>query len=166
MPFWISWRAIMKRNGSARRRPPPHRRQKSCAFWPRRISMRVSPRPSTSLSGWRSGRRLPHVPAYKKRCSELKHRSLDRVVTLVPELAAERKVAVDAKAIARGLYAISDGCWVFSHVTGENSPEMRKRAPAALPLPSSPRSSRPILARPARRCPTWRDAPAHDDKQR
>ncbi|MER9196900.1 TetR family transcriptional regulator C-terminal domain-containing protein [Mesorhizobium australicum] len=70
----------------------------------------------------------PHVPAYKKRCSELKHRSLDRMVTLVSELAAERKVAVDAKAIARGRYAISDGCWVFSHVTGENSPEMRKRS--------------------------------------
>ncbi|MER8684875.1 TetR family transcriptional regulator C-terminal domain-containing protein [Mesorhizobium sp. M1405] len=70
----------------------------------------------------------PHVPAYKKRCSELKHRSLDRMMTLVSELAAERKVAVDAKAIARGLYAINEGCWVFSHVTGENSPEMPKRS--------------------------------------
>ncbi|WPE23537.1 TetR family transcriptional regulator C-terminal domain-containing protein [Shinella sp. NM-101] len=70
----------------------------------------------------------PRVPAYKKRCSELKYRSLDTMVTLVTELAAERAVTVDAMAIARGLYAITDGCWIFSHVTGENSPQMRERS--------------------------------------
>jgi TetR/AcrR family transcriptional repressor of bet genes len=68
------------------------------------------------------------VPAYKKRCSELKYRSLDTMVALVAALAAERKLSIDAKAVARGLYSITDGCWVFSHVTGENSPEMRERS--------------------------------------
>ncbi|RWC33517.1 MAG: TetR family transcriptional regulator [Mesorhizobium sp.] len=68
------------------------------------------------------------VPAYKKRCSELKHRSLETIVTLVAALAAERKLSIDANAVARGLYSITDGCWVFSHVTGENSPQMRERS--------------------------------------
>jgi AcrR family transcriptional regulator len=68
------------------------------------------------------------VPAYKKRCSELKYRSLDTMVALVAALAAQRDLSIDANAVARGLYSITDGCWVFSHVTGENSPAMRERS--------------------------------------
>lgn len=68
------------------------------------------------------------VPAYRKRCSELKLRSLGVMVDLVSELADLRKISIDAEAVARGLYAITDGCWVFSHVTGQSNPAERERS--------------------------------------
>lgn len=67
------------------------------------------------------------VPAYKKRCSELKRRSLQTMVDLVTELATLRSLNVDIAAVSQGLYAITDGCWIFGHVTGENGPRDRKR---------------------------------------
>lgn len=69
----------------------------------------------------------PRVPAYKRRCNELKRRSLQMVTELVSELADLRKLDIDAEAVAQGLYAITDGCWVFGHVTGQNGPRDRKR---------------------------------------
>lgn len=68
------------------------------------------------------------VPAYRKRCSELKLRSLGVMVELVSELAALRQLSIDAESVARGLYAITDGCWVFSHVTGQSNPAERERS--------------------------------------
>lgn len=67
------------------------------------------------------------VPAYKKRCSELKRRSLQTIVDLVSELAAARGLGTDVQAVSQGLYAITDGFWIFGHVTGETGPKDRKR---------------------------------------
>jgi TetR/AcrR family transcriptional regulator, transcriptional repressor of bet genes len=67
------------------------------------------------------------VPAYRARCGELKRRSLQRLTDLVTELAAGRDVGLPAEMIARGFYAISDGCWIYNHVTGEISPADRER---------------------------------------
>ncbi len=69
----------------------------------------------------------PRVPAYKRRCNELKRRSLQTIVDLVSELAEARSLNVDVEAVSQGLYAITDGCWVFGHVTGHNGPQDRKR---------------------------------------
>lgn len=69
----------------------------------------------------------PRVAAYKRRCSELKRRSLQTITDLVSELAAARSLDVDVEAVSQGLYAITDGCWIFGHVTGQNGPRDRKR---------------------------------------
>ncbi len=69
----------------------------------------------------------PRVAAYKRRCSELKRRSLQSITDLVTELATLRSLDIDVEAISQGLYAITDGCWIFSHVTGQNGPRDRKR---------------------------------------
>lgn len=69
----------------------------------------------------------PRVAAYKRRCSELKRRSLQTITDLVSELAAARSLDVDVEAVSLGLYAITDGCWIFGHVTGQNGPRDRKR---------------------------------------
>jgi len=66
------------------------------------------------------------VPAYRKRCSELKQRSLSVVAELIAELAALRSVALDPMIVAQGLYAITDGRWVYSHVTGHSGPQDRE----------------------------------------
>lgn len=67
------------------------------------------------------------VSAYRKRCGELKQRSLKTTVDLVRALAAERGAPVDVDAVARSLYLLSDGCWIYSHVTGEAGPAERER---------------------------------------
>src|SRR6185437_13004791 len=67
------------------------------------------------------------VPAYKKRCSELKRRSLQTIVDLVSELAAARGLDTDVEAVSQGLYAITDGFWILGHVTGQNGPKDRQR---------------------------------------
>lgn len=68
------------------------------------------------------------VPAYRKRCNELKLRSLAVITELVAELAALRVVKLDPDLVAQGLYAITDGRWVFSHVTGQNGPGDRENS--------------------------------------
>lgn len=68
------------------------------------------------------------VPTYRKRCLELKTRSLATIIDLVSELADQRSMNIDAEAIARGLYALTDGCWLFAHVSGETSPAHRERS--------------------------------------
>jgi len=68
------------------------------------------------------------VPAYRKRCLELKTRSLATIIDLVSELAENRAMTIDAEAVARGLYALTDGCWLFAHVSGETSPAHRERS--------------------------------------
>jgi len=67
------------------------------------------------------------VPAYRKLCGELKQRSLTTTVNLVRELATERGMDIDIDAVARSLYMLSDGCWIYSHVTGEAGPAERER---------------------------------------
>lgn len=69
----------------------------------------------------------PRVAAYKRRCNELKRRSLQSITDLVSELAALRSLDIDVESVSQGLYAITDGCWIFGHVTGQNGPKDRKR---------------------------------------
>lgn len=69
----------------------------------------------------------PRVPAYKRRCNELKRRSLQSVTELVSELAHQRGMDIDIESVSQGLYALTDGCWVFGHVTGRNGPRDRER---------------------------------------
>lgn len=66
------------------------------------------------------------VPAYRTRCSDLKHRSLQRMTELIGELADGRDLGMPLEMVARGFYAISDGCWLYSHVTGEAGPADRE----------------------------------------
>ena len=66
------------------------------------------------------------VPAYRTRCSDLKRRSLQRITDLVSELAAGRDLGMSPDMVARGFYAVSDGCWLYSHVTGETSAGARE----------------------------------------
>lgn len=69
----------------------------------------------------------PRVPAYKARCGELKRRSVEVITDLVNDLAREVQCEVDADLVARGLYAITDGFWLYNHVTGEAGPAERER---------------------------------------
>jgi TetR/AcrR family transcriptional repressor of bet genes len=69
----------------------------------------------------------PRVPAYKARCGELKRRSVEVITELVSDLSREVQCEVDADLVARGLYAITDGFWLYNHVTGEAGPSERER---------------------------------------
>ena len=64
------------------------------------------------------------VAAY--RCGELKRRSLTSIGELVAALTEEKHLDLPAAQIAFGLYALSDGCWTFNHVTGETGPAQRE----------------------------------------
>ena len=66
------------------------------------------------------------VSAYRARCGELKRRSLASITELVQALADEKQLALPAAQIAFGLYALSDGCWTFNHVTGDTGPAQRE----------------------------------------
>ncbi|WP_065836549.1 TetR family transcriptional regulator C-terminal domain-containing protein [Pseudomonas syringae] len=66
------------------------------------------------------------VSAYRARCGELKRRSLASITELVEALAVDRQLDLPAAQIAFGLYALSDGCWTFNHVTGETGPAQRE----------------------------------------
>jgi TetR/AcrR family transcriptional repressor of bet genes len=69
----------------------------------------------------------PRVPAYKARCGELKRRSVEVITGLVQDLSREVQCEVDADLVARGLYAITDGFWLYNHVTGAAGPAERDR---------------------------------------
>ncbi|WP_236470450.1 TetR family transcriptional regulator C-terminal domain-containing protein [Pseudomonas syringae] len=66
------------------------------------------------------------VTAYRARCGELKRRSLASITELVAALAEAKQLDLPAAQIAFGLYALSDGCWTFNHVTGETGPAQRE----------------------------------------
>jgi len=68
------------------------------------------------------------VPAYRQHCARLKRESSDIVLSLIADLVAERGSSAAPELIAQGLYAITDGAWVYSHVTGQNSPKHRARS--------------------------------------
>ncbi len=67
------------------------------------------------------------VPAYRQHCNTLKEESLLLMTSLIEALTRQLGRDEDARMIAEVLYAITDGAWVFNHVTGQNRPERRER---------------------------------------
>ncbi|MXN17836.1 transcriptional regulator BetI [Pseudooceanicola sp. GBMRC 2024] len=66
------------------------------------------------------------VPAYRRRCTELKDGAREMMRALVAELAARHDRSAEAAQIADELYAITDGIWLSNHVTGRNGPAARR----------------------------------------
>lgn len=66
------------------------------------------------------------VPAYRTRCSDLKRRTLQRIIGFITELADGRDLGMPPEMVARGFYAVSDGCWLHCHITGEAGPAERE----------------------------------------